>query len=103
MASSSPEFLFALALLVTWRVTHLMSEEDGPGDIIVRLRSKLGDSTVGRAMDCFLCLSLWIAAPAALIVARDAATWGVEWIALSGAACLLERATAGERNSGDRQ
>jgi len=42
-------------------------------------------------MDCFNCLSLWIAAPAALFVSRKPLEWLVTWLALSGAACLLER------------
>jgi len=42
-------------------------------------------------MDCFKCLSLWIAAPAALFVARRPLDWLFAWLALSGAACLLER------------
>ena len=53
---------FVLAVLATWRVTHLLANEDGPADLIVRLRSRLGDSLAGQMMDCFNCLSLWIAA-----------------------------------------
>jgi hypothetical protein len=30
---------FVLAVLATWRVTHLLASEDGPADIIVRYRS----------------------------------------------------------------
>jgi hypothetical protein len=83
----------ALAVLATWRVTHLLAREDGPGDVIVRMRSRLGDSTLGELMDCFDCLSLWVAAPASLLVARTAPDRALTWLALSGAACLLERAS----------
>jgi hypothetical protein len=88
------EFLtrFALALLATWRVTHLLAQEDGPADLIVRIRIRLGRSLVGKLMDCFYCLSLWIAAPAALFVSRQLIDWLFIWLALSGAVCLLERA-----------
>lgn len=82
---------FVLAALATWRVTHLLAREDGPGDIIVRFRVLLGESIVGRLMDCFHCLSLWIAAAAALFVSRRPVEWLVCWLALSGGACLLER------------
>jgi hypothetical protein len=82
---------FLLAALAVWRVTHLLAFEDGPGDLIVKLRALLGDSFAGKLMDCFLCLSLWIAAPAALLVTRAAMEWLLVWLALSGAACLLER------------
>ena len=90
---TQPDFIvqFLLAALAVWRVTHLLALEDGPGDLIVKLRALLGDSFAGRLMDCFLCLSLWIAAPAALLVTRAAIEWLLVWLALSGAACLLER------------
>ena len=82
---------FVLGVLATWRVTHLLANEDGPADIIVRLRVWLGDRFIGKLMDCFKCLSLWVAAPAALFVSRKPLDWLFAWLALSGAACLLER------------
>jgi hypothetical protein len=80
-----------LAVLATWRVTHLLASEDGPADIIVRFRAWLGDRLMGKLMDCFNCLSFWIAAPAALFVTRRPLDWVFCWLGLSGAACLLER------------
>ena len=82
---------FVLAVLATWRVTHLLASEDGPADIIVRFRALLGESIVGKLMDCFNCLSLWVAALAALFVSRKPLEWLFCWLALSGGACLLER------------
>jgi Protein of unknown function (DUF1360) len=82
---------FVLAVLATWRVTHLLANEDGPAELIVRLRSRLGGSMAGEMMDCFNCLSLWIAAPAAIFVVRTPLEWLFAWLALSGAACLLQR------------
>jgi hypothetical protein len=80
-----------LAVLATWRVTHLLASEDGPADLIARFRARLGHGLAGKLMDCFNCLSLWIAAPAALFVSRKPLDWLFLWLALSGAACLLER------------
>ena len=85
---------FAIAALAVWRLTHLLALEDGPWDTVARLRAKLGDSFWGRLMDCFYCLSLWVAAPLAPFVGRGALEAVFVWLALSGAACLLERATA---------
>ena len=82
---------FALAVHGTWRVTHLLANEDGPAQHIARLRARLGDSLLGSLMDCFNCLSLWIAAPAALFVSGSPLTAVTSWLALSGGACLLER------------
>jgi hypothetical protein len=47
---------FGLAALATWRVTHLLAEEDGPADAVVRRRASAGDGWVGELMDCFYCL-----------------------------------------------
>jgi hypothetical protein len=80
-----------LAVLATWRITHLLASEDGPADLIVRFRALLGQGLAGKLIDCFNCLSLWIAAPAALFVSRDPVEWLFSWLALSGGACLLER------------
>jgi hypothetical protein len=82
---------FVLAVLATWRVTHLLASEDGPGDIIFGFRKLLGQSLAGNLMDCFNCLSLWLAAPAALFVSRRPAEWVMSWLAISGGSCLLER------------
>src|SRR5690349_13979521 len=97
LESSYTEFWirFALASLATWRITHLLAHEDGPGDVIYRLRTLGGDGFWGRLMDCFYCLSLWIAAPLTpFVTTRNATDAVMIWVALSGAACLLERATA---------
>src|ERR1039457_2699170 len=80
-----------LAVLATWRVAHLLASEDGPADLIVRFRALLGHSLAGKLIDCFNCLSLWIAAPAALFVSRKPLEWLFCWLAPSGGACLLER------------
>ena len=84
---------FLVGALATWRVTHLLVEEDGPADMVVRLRRRAGDGWMGQAMDCFYCLSIWTAAPVAAAVARRPREAPLTWLALSGAACLLERAT----------
>jgi hypothetical protein len=93
VAGSGTGLRFALASLATWRVTHLLAEEDGPFDAVVRLRARAGSGQLGALMDCFYCLSIWVAAPATLAVARRPRDAPLAWLALSGAACLLERAT----------
>lgn len=84
-------YRMTLGVLLVWRVTHLLANEDGPADSIVRFRKLLGQSLAGQLMDCFNCLSLWVAAPAALFVSRKPVEWFVTWLALSGGTCLLER------------
>jgi hypothetical protein len=94
MTDSGVVLRFALVSLATWRVTHLLVEEDGPWDAVVRVRGRLGSGQLGAVMDCFYCLSIWVAAPVALAVARRPRDAPLAWLAISGAACLLERATS---------
>ena len=94
MQDGSSSARFVVGALATWRVTHLFVEEDGPADAVVRLRERAGGGWVGQAMDCFYCLSIWTAAPVAAVVARRRREMPLTWLALSGAACLLERATS---------
>jgi hypothetical protein len=82
---------FVVGTLATWRIAHLLAVEDGPAEIVLRVRIRLGDGMLGQLMDCFNCLSLWVAAPVSLLVARRPRELPLVWLALSGAACLLER------------
>lgn len=87
----APWFHAVLGALATWRLAHLLAHEDGPWDAVLRLRVAAGQGMWGQMLDCFYCLSLWVAAPVALAVARDPLEWLLAWLGLSGAACLLER------------
>jgi hypothetical protein len=82
-----------LASLATWRLAHLLAREDGPFDLIARLRWWMGQGLWGQMLDCFQCLSLWVAAPLAWWVGGSLWEGVVVWLALSGAACLCERFT----------
>ena len=86
---------FVLAVLATWRITHLLAREDGPANVVARVRARLGSGLWGQLMDCFYCLSVWVAAPLALFVCQRPLDRLFAWLALSGGACLLER-TAGQ-------
>jgi hypothetical protein len=83
-----------IASLVVWRLTHLLWGEDGPWDVFIRLRKLAGASIAGQILDCFYCLSLWIAAPFAYWVGGTWPDRGVAWPAISAAAILLERITS---------
>src|SRR6266446_4516296 len=82
---------FVVAALATWRVTHLIVYEDGPWDVIARLRTRAGSGFFGKLMDCFYCLSLWVSAVAAVALAPRIIEGILLWLAISGAACLLDR------------
>ncbi len=84
----------SIASLAAWRLTHLLWGEDGPWNCFVRLRKLAGSSLAGQILDCFYCLSVWIALPLGCWIG---ATWpgrAMAWTALTGAAILLERITS---------
>lgn len=88
-----------VGVLAVWRATHLLRAEDGPGDAVARLRSVAGSGFWGKLLDCFYCLSLWTAAPAAALIGGTSLQKLLLWPALSAGAIMLERLTAGD---GDR-
>jgi hypothetical protein len=82
-----------LGVLAVWRITHLLHAEDGPWDLVVRLRLRAGEGFWGQLLDCFYCLSVWIAAPPALLLGDRPGERILMWPALSAGAILLERVT----------
>jgi hypothetical protein len=82
-----------LGILGVWRIAHLLHAEDGPWNLLVRLRQSLGNGFAGQLLDCFYCLSLWTAIPFAWVIGESWKERLLLWPALSGAAALLERAT----------
>lgn len=54
-------FVFLLALLGTYRLSHMIAMEDGPFDMFAELRESVSQRTwVGRGLHCPLCLSFWL-------------------------------------------
>ena len=82
-----------IASLCCWRVTHLFNAEDGPGDVLVHLRRACGNGFFGKLLDCFYCLSLWVAAPLSGLISHGWKEGIMLWLSISAAACLFERAT----------
>ncbi|HUA85271.1 MAG TPA: DUF1360 domain-containing protein [Bryobacteraceae bacterium] len=83
-----------LGVLCAWRITHLIQAEDGPWDVVARMRRAAGDGWLGRLLDCFYCLSLWVAAPLGWVIGRTAIERVLLWLAFSGGAILAERSTS---------
>lgn len=86
-----------LGILGVWRITYLLVAEGGPFQFFARLRRftvlrNAGFS--GELLNCFYCLSLYVAVPFAWFLGDEWREWLLLWPALSGAAILLERTTA---------
>lgn len=85
----SPTFRFVVTSLAVWRMTHLLAYEEGPFRVFARFRERVRTTFGETLLDCFSCLSLWVAggiAPLAgvggsqllLVSALSAAAIGVE-------------------------
>src|SRR5215472_17083377 len=81
---------FILGALATWRVTHLLIVEDGPWKVLAKFRRLVALRFFRGLLDCFYCLSLWVALPVGFFLGQTAADRLLSWLALSAAAILLE-------------
>jgi hypothetical protein len=66
---------------------------------VIRLRRQAGTGFWGKLLDCFYCLSLWIAAPLALLLGGGWTERLLLWPALPASAILLELLTSREGTS----
>lgn len=84
---------YFVIVIVVWRLTHLISSEDGPFDVIIRLRKLMGNSFFGKLMDCFYCLSIWVGFFIALYIGSSLEEILILTIYYSGASLILEKLT----------
>lgn len=75
--------------LATWRLAYLLAKEDGPQQLIARLRARF------YLPDCLYCLSVWCAPVVYALLVTPAAPLAY-LLAASGGACLLHRYTGGD-------
>ena len=86
-------YRLVLGILTVWRITHLFQAEDGPGNVSVHLRRAAGTGFWGKLLDCFYCLSLWVATPLAFLLGNSWWERALLWPAFSAGASLLEQMT----------
>jgi hypothetical protein len=93
-----------LLALATWRLAALLAQEEGPFNLLGRLRHRLGvrydahsvpyaDNELGKLLLCPWCSSVWLGA--ALAVAYffwPAVAWLALPLALSAVACIVQEA-----------
>ncbi len=84
---------FAIAAIGVWRISHLLTLEDGPWRMFARLRQVARHHRWSDLLDCLYCTSVWVAIPFASMLSHGVRDWILLWPALSGAAILLERIT----------
>lgn len=89
--------------LATFRISHMVAEEDGPADVCRIIKQWAGATWsheagcwvatgfVGRLITCPLCLSVWVAAFVYTLVALAPVAWPLVAVAaISGASCAIE-------------
>jgi hypothetical protein len=88
-------YWLVVGILGVWRIAHLVTAEDGPWNVVGRLRTRAGSGQWGELMDCFKCLSVWVAAPFAVALGETSSKRLLLWPALSAGAIVLENASNG--------
>ncbi len=89
-------YWLVLGSLAVWRVTHLLTAEAGPWDVLLRMRRLTTGVFWATLLGCFYCLSLWVAVPVAYYLSTGWKERVLLWLSFSGAAILLERITSRE-------
>lgn len=88
----------AINILAVWRISSLLVREDGPYDLLARLRDTVGvrfddasrpygANVVAAALTCVWCTSVW----AGLLVALAQRRGLVDALAYSAGAIVIER------------
>ena len=95
-----PVSLFILLTLATYRLARLIAIDDGPADVLLKLRSLWGAydygengqarTSLGRGLTCPYCVGFWVAGLAAFGAYGFTPGVIVYWFALAGAQSLLQ-------------
>ena len=94
---------FLVFVLATFRLSSLLAKEDGPGDLLIKLRMRLGTrydeysvevptNNLTQGITCMWCNSIWIAAliTLSLYLFPVITFWCLLPFALSAGAVVLE-------------
>jgi hypothetical protein len=80
-----------IALLATWRLSVMLTREEGPFKIMVVARSILYKTKQLSALaDCIFCASVWIGLGCTVLVLIPYIRWWLVPFALSGGAILVD-------------
>lgn len=96
-------FHFVLASFACFRIAELIAVDDGPGDVLLWIRAKLGaydlgedgrpETSIARAVICPYCIGIWLAFFLAFAVMPAPIDWRLLlwWLAIAGGQALLQR------------
>ena len=97
-------YKFILAVMSVYRLTRLIVKEEGPGDVLCRLRGEVTIRAVHSGKErgfwptlhglvsCEYCTSVWVAALMSVFVMKKSrfAEWVLTWLGLAGVFCLIQ-------------
>jgi len=84
-------FALVVAILSVWRLTALICYEAGPFDVLSRFRKLLYHLHLGGLVECFYCMSFWMAAIVVILVYKPGYSSLLLVLAVSGGASIAER------------
>lgn len=81
------------ATLLTFRLSTAIAQEEGPFSLFTTLRGRVGQANwIGRGVHCLLCVSFWLAVPAALLLPiASIGEFALYWGAISGGVLLITK------------
>jgi hypothetical protein len=88
--------IFALASLATYRLSRMITDEEGPFAVFTTLRRLYPPTDwVGRGLECIMCVSVWVSLLATALVTMlgyaDAWLWPLTWLAMSAVTVLIRK------------
>jgi len=92
---------YLILAMATWRLSNLLVNEDGPGNMFARLRNLAGvqehfdvqPNTVAGVFACIWCMSIWVGAMFGMLWQAwpNATMWLALPLALSAAVIAMDR------------
>lgn len=97
----STEFQFFLVSLAIWRASSLLAREDGPFDILLRIRmlfgvkfdktsEEFGTNWFSKGIICVWCNSIWFSVLGSFIISGSIGWYFINLLALSAMAIIID-------------
>ena len=84
-------FTFVLAGLAVYRLSRMLTDEEGPFSVFMKLRALAPKETwLSRGVECIICVSVWVAIPFALAIDWSA-TAPLTWLSLSAVTVIIRK------------
>lgn len=88
--------IFSIAALAVYRLSRMISDEEGPFAVFTWLRGLAKpDTWIGRGLECIMCVSVWVALPVMVMITvlgyADIWIWPLTWLALSAITVIIRR------------